>query len=170
VESNGGNIDVFGSSGIVATNIDAGTGIVTLTTNGQEISQSESGPDITASDVIVNGDLSPGGRPTAGQMIIDGDVTFSSGDAMSVDLNGLVAGTDHDQLQILGPGRVIDLGGATFSAALQFAPSPGDQCVLRGSRNSRQTFVVVEVSRLRSLPKATVKRRIMLQEVRGARS
>jgi hypothetical protein len=64
VESNGGNIDVFGSSGIVATNIDAGTGIVTLTTNGQEISQSESGPDITASDVIVNGDLSPGGRPT----------------------------------------------------------------------------------------------------------
>ena len=67
------------------------------------------------------GTLAPG--LTAG-LLRTGSVQLSSGSSLAVELNGLMAGAEHDQLDVAGN---VDLGGATLDASRDFLPHIGDR-------------------------------------------
>lgn len=56
-----------------------------------------------------------------------GNVSFTSGSTLEVELNGTTAGSDHDQLDVTG---TVVLDGTTLSATLAFVPVPGDELVI----------------------------------------
>lgn len=56
-----------------------------------------------------------------------GDVTFASGSNFNVEVNGNVAGTSYDQLNVTG---TVDLGGATLVTSGLVNSTPGQQIVL----------------------------------------
>jgi autotransporter-associated beta strand protein len=59
---------------------------------------------------------------TTTQILKTGSVTFSTGSTFAVTLNGTTAGTDYDQLSVIGK---VNLAGATLSVNLAFTPSIG---------------------------------------------
>lgn len=75
-------------------------------------------------NVTVNGGgiVSPGVSP--GVLTINGNITFNAGSAFEVELNGLTAGTDYDQLFVNGN---VTLTGAILGGSVGFLPSLGDQ-------------------------------------------
>jgi hypothetical protein len=76
----------------------------------------------TVSSVTVNaGTLSPGGSP--GVLHIQGNLAMSPGAAMQVELNGPVAGSSYDQLQVVG---TVNLNGATLNLQPGFAATVGN--------------------------------------------
>ncbi len=148
VSSVAGDISITGQGGngtdaasIEATGIDAGSGVVTLTAPTGFIREAEAGTDIVGSNVIVDGEIAPAGPSATGQLVIDGDVTFNKDDAYTVELNGLTAGSDYDQLQVIGTGHTIDLGDSTLNVNLDFAPAIGDQFVIVENVDSTSTVV-----------------------------
>ncbi len=54
-------------------------------------------------------------------------VAFASGATFSVDINGTVPGTDHDQLAITG---TVNLGGAMLTGTSGFTPAPGVELII----------------------------------------
>ena len=69
--------------------------------------------------------LAPGASP--GQVVLNGNLTLDSGDAIAFELNGPTPGTDHDQLVINGN---VTLGGATLSAVAGFGYADCDTVTL----------------------------------------
>ena len=59
--------------------------------------------------------LAPGASP--GQVVLNGDLTLDANDMLAFELNGLVAGTDYDQLVVNG---MVTLGGATLTLSATF--------------------------------------------------
>jgi Ca2+-binding RTX toxin-like protein len=74
---------------------------------------------------VLRGSLRPGNSP--GILTVAGDVTFAAGTTFGVELNGLVVGTEYDQLNVVGG---VDLGGATLEVSLGFVPEIGDSFVI----------------------------------------
>jgi autotransporter-associated beta strand protein len=69
--------------------------------------------------------LAPGSTTT--QILRTGTVTFSAGSTFAVTLNGMTAGTEHDQLSVAGK---VNLSGAALSVNLGFAPALGSAFAL----------------------------------------
>ncbi len=65
---------------------------------------------------------------------INGTLTLDSDDEITFDLNGLVAGTEYDQIIVSGD---VALGGATLNRTLGFVPAASDdfQVITSGSAN-----------------------------------
>lgn len=75
--------------------------------------------------VAAGGALAPGA--SAGVFTVNGDVDFASGSALAVEIDGVAAGTQYDQLAVNG---AVDLGGATLDVALGAAPVAGHPYVI----------------------------------------
>lgn len=71
----------------------------------------------------INGTLAPGN--SAGDLTANGLVVFAAGSTLAIELNGLNAGIEHDQLTLDITGALTILGG-NLSLTLGFAPSAGD--------------------------------------------
>ncbi|MBX2997357.1 MAG: pullulanase-type alpha-1,6-glucosidase [Caldilineaceae bacterium] len=111
----------------LAGHLDAGSNAVMLT--GTVKNSVQSNPDISG-NVSVSGTLSPGASPSL--LVVDGDVTLSASDTFSVEIGGLIPGTEYDQLQITGAGRTVTLGDAVLATTLisAFVPGLGDSFTL----------------------------------------
>ena len=137
VTTTGSNIDVTGSTvggsaGIRVTGIDA-AGDVTLTALTGVIREDSAGTDVTGNTVTINGELAPGASQR-NQMIFDGNLTFSSTDKYTVQLRGLTAGVNYDQVQITGTGRNVKVDNSELNVNLDsFIPSAGDDFVIIGN-------------------------------------
>ncbi len=68
--------------------------------------------------------IAPGNGPGK---ISSGNLSFVSGSKLSIDLNGLTAGTQYDQLAVTG---TVDLGGSTLEVATAMVPPPGTNFVI----------------------------------------
>jgi hypothetical protein len=66
--------------------------------------------------------LSPGASP--GRLTVEGDLTLEAGSYFEVELNGLTAGTEYDQL-VLGGGGELVLHDATLLVSIGFTPAIG---------------------------------------------
>jgi hypothetical protein len=56
------------------------------------------------------GEVTPGHSP--GKFTVDGNYTQQGGSALTLEINGLVAGTEFDQIEVTGSNRVVTLTGA----------------------------------------------------------
>ncbi|MFL5327753.1 MAG: beta strand repeat-containing protein [Gemmataceae bacterium] len=74
--------------------------------------------------VISTGAVSPGSSPGK---LSTGNIGFNSGSIFSVELNGPNAGTNYDQLAVLG---TVTLGGATLQGTVGFLPTGGQQFII----------------------------------------
>ena len=79
---------------------------------------------ITGLVVASNGIVSPG--TGAGTLQVNGAL-FNSASTFLVDINGLVAGSQHDQLRVNG---TVNLGGATLALTGAFTSAPGQEITL----------------------------------------
>jgi Calx-beta domain/FG-GAP-like repeat/Bacterial Ig domain/TLD len=70
-----------------------------------------------------SGAVAPGTSPG---ILDSGSVTFSSGSNFNVEVNGNVAGTDYDQLNVTG---TVNLGGATLNASGTIS-APSDESIV----------------------------------------
>jgi autotransporter-associated beta strand protein len=86
------------------------------------------GTGAVASPVTVNGTLAPGAANLTGQLLTNG-LTFGTGSAFQVAINGPGAGTGYDQAVVFGP---INLAGASLNVSLGngFVPDIGSSFVL----------------------------------------
>ncbi len=112
--------------------LDAGTNAVNLTARTGHISTEDgisANTDVTGSTATLNGNIAPGA--SSGQLVIDGDVTFTNGKTFNVELNGTTAGTDYDQLKVTGANRTVTLDNATLSISISgYTPASGDELVI----------------------------------------
>jgi autotransporter-associated beta strand protein len=116
----GGTLRVIGQTG---TNSGTGTGSV-FVYNGATLGGT--GRVAGAVTVLPGGTLAPGASP--GILTVAGAVTFSSGSAFAVALNGPTPGNganNYGQLNLTGGGSA-NLGGATLLTNLGYAPSAAD--------------------------------------------
>jgi len=133
-----GNNDILLTSlgaGIQVGSILAGwNNTVTLSASTGTISEVGVGTNITAAEVIFNGNVAPGGSP--GRIKIDGDVVLGSDDTFTVELDGTTAGTSYDQLQVIGTsGQTVTLGNAALSLTLGYTTIPGDSFIIIDNAN-----------------------------------
>ena len=113
---------------ITVNGLDVGSNDSTLTARTGVIREGGAGPDVTAGTLSLNGTLVPGGSP--GSFVANSDVILSSTNVFSVELNGTVAGTGYDQLQVTGAGRTVTWGNATLDASLGYNPAVGDELTI----------------------------------------
>ena len=143
----GGNIEVIGTGaggiGIRATGLDAGVGSVTLTAPVGIIREADAGTDVAGSTVTINGEVAcgTGSYYSTGRMIVDGDMSFGVDDALSVELEGPTAVSQYDQVQVIGPARIVDLGQSTLNVSLGFTPGPGDSFTIIDNVDSTSRVV-----------------------------
>jgi hypothetical protein len=114
---------------IAVSNFNSGSGDVTLTA-AQEIVMNAGSTIVSGGIVTVNGEVVPGGASPTGRATIDGSLTFAGDNAFTIELNGLAAGADYDQLQVTGAARTVQLGGAALNVSLGFTPAVGDEFVI----------------------------------------
>ena len=76
---------------------------------------------VQGSILTINGVLSPGGSP--GQLPVQANILFSTGDTLNIEIDGTTAGTEYDQLVVTG---TIDLGGATLNLSGSYNALPRD--------------------------------------------
>ncbi|WP_417394712.1 LamG-like jellyroll fold domain-containing protein, partial [Gimesia chilikensis] len=81
--------------------------------------------DATITGVDKSVTLVPGNSP--GQVVINGDLKLDSNDQLDVEVNGTVAGTEHDQLVVNG---AVSLGDATLNLIPGFTPADTQSFVL----------------------------------------
>jgi len=108
-------VAIVGGS-LSVTGLNAGANDVLLTARVGQISEGGPGTDVTGATVTLNGNIAPGGSP--GQLVISGGVALVSTDIFTAELNGTTPGTQHDQIQVPGPGRTVTLNNATLNASL----------------------------------------------------
>ncbi|MCB0755623.1 MAG: T9SS type A sorting domain-containing protein [Flavobacteriales bacterium] len=114
---------------ITIDSLSAVTDPITLTSRaGDYISNMDNGsPGLFASEVIFNGNVSPGGPNTAGILRATANVTFSAGDTLSIDL---FTG-DNDSLKLQGSAPILTLNNATLQLAeVGYTPTLNDEFVL----------------------------------------
>ncbi|MEQ8587316.1 MAG: DUF4347 domain-containing protein [Thalassobaculaceae bacterium] len=70
------------------------------------------------------GTIAPGNSPGT---VSTGNLTLSSGSTASMELNGTVAGTGHDQIAVTG---TVTVSGAMLNVALGYTPTVGDSYTL----------------------------------------
>ncbi|MCA8998812.1 MAG: cadherin domain-containing protein, partial [Planctomycetaceae bacterium] len=80
---------------------------------------------VSAASIIVDGVLAPG--TANGQVLIDGDLTFSPSSKFTVELFGTFPGTGYDQLVVNG---AVHLGGIPLVTQLNYSPNITDSFVL----------------------------------------
>ncbi|MHC4876591.1 MAG: cadherin-like domain-containing protein, partial [Planctomycetota bacterium] len=135
------SVNVAGGS-IAVDGLNAGTNNVTLTVLTGSLSSpaglASSPTDVTAGTLTVNGNVSPGASP--GQLVVNGNVTFSSADTFTAELNGATAGTDYDQLRVEGAGRTVTLGDASLSLSSTATLTTGNQLVIIDNVESDSTI------------------------------
>ena len=76
-------------------------------------------------DLATGGNLAPG--VSGPGTLSTGPLSMVSGVSVSFDLNGATAGSGYDQVDVTGS---VDLGGATLTASLGYAPAVGDQLTI----------------------------------------
>ncbi len=91
-----------------------------------------------AGNLVNGGVVYPGANGTAGQLTITGNYTQTSAGTLSLDLGGLTAGTQFDQLVVAGN---TTLGG-TLSVDLlgNYLPNPGDSFSVLAASDPSGTF------------------------------
>ncbi|WP_034374585.1 Ig-like domain-containing protein, partial [Comamonas testosteroni] len=72
------------------------------------------------------GTLAPGGN-AAGILTINGPLSMAAGSTLALQINGLVAGSGHDQIVVNG---AVDVSGATLAVTHGYAPGEGDACTI----------------------------------------
>ncbi len=118
--------DLNGSGTLVKT----GTGTLTLSgTNTYS-----GGTTVSAGTLLVTGALGSGAVSVASGAtlggtgsITTGNLTVSSGATLAVDINGITAGTQYDQLDVTG---TVNVNSATLAFTLGFTPTAGNSFVL----------------------------------------
>jgi len=73
---------------------------------------------------VSGGTLAPGASP--GKLTVANAVTLAAGSTFAVELNGLVAGTEYDQLAVTGGSNGVTLDNAQLAVGLGYSPSVGD--------------------------------------------
>ena len=81
--------------------------------------------DATITGVDKSVTLVPGNSP--GQVVINGDLKLDSNDQLDIEVDGTVAGTEHDQLVVNG---AVSLGDATLNLIPDFTPADTQSFVL----------------------------------------
>ena len=76
----------------------------------------------TAGAVADNANVNPG-LGTTTTILNTGDLSFGTGGKLTVALNGTIAGTDYDQLNVTGN---IDLTGGILQGSVGYTPAAGD--------------------------------------------
>ena len=71
--------------------------------------------------VTAGGIVSPGNSP--GTLTVNGNAQFQANSTFAVEINGVTAGTQHDQLVVSGP--TVDINGALLNIRLGYSPTPG---------------------------------------------
>lgn len=74
------------------------------------------------------GSLNPGSSP--GYLAINGDLTLSSATYLNLEMEGLAPTTQHDQIQVVGVGRLVNLNDAVLNVDMYFVPTVGDSFVI----------------------------------------
>jgi autotransporter-associated beta strand protein len=126
----GGILELAGDAGLSspAIQIDAGAKLTVTNRTGGTMSltsgQVLKGNGTYVGGLIVTEDatLSPGASP--GRLTVEGDLTLEAGSYFEVELNGLTAGTEYDQL-VLGGGGELVLHDATLLVSIGFTPAIG---------------------------------------------
>ncbi len=95
--------------------------VVNVTSGG---SLTAAGTSSGSINVLAGGSLAPGDGP--GRLTAT-DATFAATSTFAVELNGPVAGTQHDQFTIAG---TVNLGGATFVPTLGFPVGRGEELII----------------------------------------
>lgn len=90
----------------------------TTTVNGGSVLD---GTGLLGPTIVTTGTIAPG--TNVGLLRMSGDLTLSAGATFFVELNGLIAGTAHDQLSVTG---AVNLAGATLAGTVGFASTPGN--------------------------------------------
>jgi hypothetical protein len=85
---------------------------------------------LSATEVAIEGELVPGGNNSAGQVIVNGNVSLGTGDTLTMDVDGATAISGYDQMRTAGANRVVNLAGSQLNLSLGFTPAVGDQFVL----------------------------------------
>lgn len=116
-----GPATVFGSDAFISIqagiNAVASGGTVNVATGTYTENASSAGKDIA---------LSPGSNNPA-QVTINGDLTLDNTDTLTVQIDGNIAGTSHDQLNVTG---TVELGGVNLVTSGTVTSNPGQQIVL----------------------------------------
>ncbi|WP_270090706.1 autotransporter-associated beta strand repeat-containing protein [Sphingobacterium sp. SYP-B4668] len=110
-----------------ATQVLAGTLAVNGALSATNIVEIASGATLIGSGSVTNlnvnngGTLSPGN--SAGTFTVDGNLLMNSGSTLAIEINGTTAGTDYDQVVVLGN---VNVSGANLSVTHGYTPGQGD--------------------------------------------
>lgn len=136
---NGSNLIKNGNGTAVLTGTNSFTGTTSVQSGSLTIEGSLSSTEVFVSSgatlggsgtidgpVTVNagGVLAPGSSPG---IVSTGDLTFSAGSTLEIEVDGTVAGTEYDQVQVTG---TVDLNGATLNLISTFTAAAGDEFLL----------------------------------------
>ncbi len=83
--------------------------------------------------------VSPGASP--GILAISGNLQFANEGQLKVEINGLAAGTEHDQVLADGIGQTVDLGRVNLLVSLGYAPNLGDRFTVVRLSNTTSTLI-----------------------------
>lgn len=108
-----------------ATNVKSGTLVVNGNISTSSLTTVESGAALGGSGtvgdltILAGGSLNPGNSP--GQLTVNGN--YSQAGTLNIEVNGLTAGTQHDQVNVLG---TVTLGGILSTSFSGFTPANGN--------------------------------------------
>ena len=108
-----------------ATNVKSGNLVVSGNISTSSLTTVESGATLSGSgtvgdlSILLGGSLNPGNSP--GKLTVDGD--YNQAGTLHIEVNGLTAASQHDQLDVLG---TVTLGGILSTSFSGFTPVNGD--------------------------------------------
>jgi autotransporter-associated beta strand protein len=108
-----------------ATNVKSGTLVLNGNISTSSLTTVESGATLGGSGtvgdltILAGGSLNPGNSP--GQLTVDGD--YNQAGTLNLELNGLTAGTQHDQVNVLG---TVTLSGLLAATITGYTPAVND--------------------------------------------
>ncbi len=107
------------------TNVKSGNLVVSGNISTSSLTTVESGASLSGSgtvgdlSILSGGSLNPGSSP--GQLTVDGN--YNQAGTLNIEVNGLTAGTQHDQVNVLG---TVTLGGILTTSFSGFSPANGN--------------------------------------------
>ncbi len=132
VKNGGGSLNLTGNSSYTGgTTVAKGTLLVDGSTAASNVTTVQSGATLGGHGLVngpvsvqSGGSVAPGNSPG---ILNTGSVTFTAGSNFNVEINGYVAGTDYDQLNVTG---TVDLGSATLNLSGSLGSMPSQQIVI----------------------------------------